>query len=127
MRAWGRTPCRPRSEPRARRDAPQTLSRAACAAREGRLKASEALAGRILEECSESRSLLLPIAVAKPSIHHRLVPWIPRPKLIPERDGMYGASGDAHLRSEVSRDQSVLRPPLRAGGAVVWWPCPHLS
>ena len=32
----------------------------------------------------------------------RLVPWIPRPKLIPERDGMYGASGDAHLRMEVS-------------------------
>ena len=32
----------------------------------------------------------------------RLVPWIPRPKLIPEWDGMYGASGDAHLRSEVS-------------------------
>ena len=31
----------------------------------------------------------------------RLVPWIPRPKLIPERDGMYGASGDAHLRTEV--------------------------
>ena len=31
-----------------------------------------------------------------------LVPWIPRPKLIPERDGMYGASGDAHLRMEVS-------------------------
>ena len=32
----------------------------------------------------------------------RSVPWIPRPKLIPEWDGMYGASGDAHLRSEVS-------------------------
>ena len=32
----------------------------------------------------------------------RLVPWIPRPKFIPERDGMYGASGDAHLRLEVS-------------------------
>jgi len=32
----------------------------------------------------------------------RLVPWIPRPKLIPERDGMCGASGDAHLRLEVS-------------------------
>jgi hypothetical protein len=31
----------------------------------------------------------------------RLVPWIPRPKFIPERDGMYGASGDAHLRMEV--------------------------
>ena len=31
----------------------------------------------------------------------RLVPWIPRPKLIPERDGMYGASGDTHLRMEV--------------------------
>ena len=31
-----------------------------------------------------------------------LVPWIPCPKLIPERDGMYGASGDAHLRTEVS-------------------------
>ena len=30
-----------------------------------------------------------------------IVPWIPRPKLIPERDGMYGASGDTHLRMEV--------------------------
>ena len=27
----------------------------------------------------------------------RLVPWIPRPKLIPEWDGMYGESGDAHF------------------------------
>jgi hypothetical protein len=31
----------------------------------------------------------------------RLVPWIPRPELIPERDGMHGASGDAHLRLDM--------------------------
>ena len=47
----------------------------------------------------------------------KLVPWIPRPKLIPEWDGMYGASGDAHLRSEVS-GACRPRPQLRAGGAV---------
>ena len=43
-----------------------------------------------------------------------LVPWIPRPKLIPEWDGMYGASGDAHLRSEVSRACCGLRFVLEA-------------
>ena len=32
----------------------------------------------------------------------RLVPWIPRPKLIPKWDGMHGVPGDAHLHSEVS-------------------------
>ena len=45
----------------------------------------------------------------------RSVPWIPRPKLIPEWDGMYGASGDAHLRSEVSgacRDLSFVLEAL---------------
>ena len=32
----------------------------------------------------------------------RLVPWIPRPKLIPKGDGMHGVSGDAHLHMEVT-------------------------
>jgi hypothetical protein len=41
-----------------------------------------------------------------------LVPWIPRPKLIPERDGMYGASGDARLLC--AADLCVYaRPPQR--------------
>ena len=47
----------------------------------------------------------------------RLVPWIPRPKLIPERDGMYGVSGDAHLRMEVPgarNDDREKRIPLHA-------------
>ena len=57
----------------------------------------------------------------------RLVPWIPRPKLIPEWDGMYGASGDAHLRSEVSGACCGLRFLLEA----LWRICrvyiyPHL-
>ena len=43
-----------------------------------------------------------------------LVPWIPRPKLIPERDGMYGASGDVHVRPEVSRACCGLRFVLEA-------------
>ena len=30
------------------------------------------------------------------------VPWVPNPKLIPERDELVGASWDAHLCSEVS-------------------------
>ena len=30
-----------------------------------------------------------------------LVPWVPRPKLIPKSDGMHGVSGDAHLHMEV--------------------------
>ena len=51
----------------------------------------------------------------------RSVPWIPRPKLIPEWDGMYGASGDAHLRSEVSgacRDLSFVLEALWRSGRV---------
>ena len=51
----------------------------------------------------------------------RLIPWIPRPKFIPERDGMYGASGDAHLRMEVSgacRGPSVALEALWRNGRV---------
>jgi hypothetical protein len=50
-----------------------------------------------------------------------LVPWNPRPKLIPERDGMYGASGDAHLRMEVSgacRGPSFVLEALWRNGRV---------
>ena len=38
----------------------------------------------------------------------RLVPWIPRPKLSPKRDGVHGAPGDSHLHSGVS---GVCRGP----------------
>ena len=50
-----------------------------------------------------------------------LVPWIPRPKLIPERDGMYGASGETHLRVEVSgacRGPSFVLEALWCSGRV---------
>ena len=30
-----------------------------------------------------------------------LVPWVPRPKLIPKSDGMHGVSGDTHLHVKV--------------------------
>jgi hypothetical protein len=46
----------------------------------------------------------------------RLVPWIPRPKLIPKRDGMRGAAGDAHLHIEVS-------PEHAAAPAACWRRC----
>ena len=51
----------------------------------------------------------------------RLVPWIPRPKLIPERDGMYGASGDTHLRMEVPgacRGPSFVQEALWRNGRI---------
>ena len=52
------------------------------------------------------------------------VPWVPNPKLIPERDGSGGMSWDVHLRSEVSdacRNLSVLSKALgRRGGVYIY-------
>ena len=51
----------------------------------------------------------------------RLVPWIPRPKLIPKWDGMHGAPGDAHLHLEVSgkcRGSSCVLEALWRNGRV---------
>ena len=49
------------------------------------------------------------------------VPWVPNPKLIPERDGSGGMSWDVHLRSEVSDaclNLSVLSKALGHRGGV---------
>ena len=51
----------------------------------------------------------------------RLVPWIPRPKLIPKWDGMHGVPGDAHLHLEASgtcRGPSCVLEALWRNGRV---------